>query len=157
MKDHIFVDALDSADSAENNSLVIPDTVKQQFLITLVKERLFTLSALLVTMSKRNSKVFVFMASGHMVEFHYQLFTNCLVKMPKNRGKLKNNENVEMSEDEDDEGSDGEDEEVVLDMPFFKLHGSMDQQQRKEVFQGFKASTKGVLLCTVSVVFPMYV
>lgn len=154
MKDHIFVDALGTNDSIENsNSFVIPDSVQQQFLITRVKERLFTLSALLISMCKRNSKVFVFMASGHMVDFHYQLFTECLLKMPKNRGKLKSGEVVILDEGGEDEDSEGE--EVVLDMPLFKLHGSMDQHQRKEVFQGFRAAKKGVLLCTVSV-FRLY-
>lgn len=150
MKDHVFVDALDGTDSAENSSnLVIPDTVEQQFIITQVKERLFTLSALLISMSKRNSKVFVFMASSHMVEFHHQLFSECLVKMPKSRGKLKSGDVVILNDgEEDDEDSEGE--EIVMDMPFFKLHGSMDQQERKEVFRGFRDSKKGVLLCTVS-------
>lgn len=88
------------------------------------------------------------MASGHMVDFHYQLFTECLLKMPKSRGKLKSGDVVILDEGGEDEDSEGE--EVVLDMPIFKLHGSMDQQQRKEVFQGFRACQKGVLLCTVS-------
>lgn len=152
MKEHIFIDALDDTNCSENTNLVIPDTVRQQFIITLVKERLFTLSAFLISLCKRNSKVFVFMASGHMVEFHYQLFTACLVKMPKNRGKLKSGNVVILDEGAEDQ-EDSEAEEVVLNTPFFKLHGSMDQQQRKEVFQEFRASSKGVLLCTVRNIF----
>lgn len=149
MKDHVFVDALDSVEN--NNGLLIPETVNQQYLITRVKERLFTLSALLISMCKNNSKVFVFMASGHMVDFHYQLFTECLLKIPKSKRKLKSGGVVILDDGGEDEDSD--DEEIVLDMPIFKLHGSMDQQQRKQVFQGFRSCQKGVLLCTVSALY----
>lgn len=150
MKNHEFVDALDKTSNSkmQSNTLIIPDTVKQEFIMTYVKHRLFTLSALIVAMSKKNSKVFVFMASTQMVDFHYDLFTRYLVNMPKNRGKLKTGNVVLL--DEDLETDSEEEEEAVLDMPIFKLHGSMDQKARKEVFTGFRAASKGVLLCTVS-------
>jgi ATP-dependent RNA helicase DDX31/DBP7 len=110
------------------------------------------LSAILLAKAKH--KVFVFMATSQMVDYHYDLFRKYLVNMPKNRGQMKIGE-VSLLENSDFEDSD-EEEEVVLDTEFFKLHGSMDQSKRKEVFSGFRAAKKGVLLCTVSVLC-MYV
>lgn len=152
MKNHVFIDALEEGSNVEilRNSLVIPDTVKQEFIMTYVKHRLFTLSALIVHMAKKNSKVFVFMASTQMVDFHYDLFIRYLINMPKNRGKLKTGNVVLLDEDPDMEDESEEEEEKVLDMPIFKLHGSMDQKARKEVFTAFRVASKGVLLCTVS-------
>lgn len=76
MKDHIYIDALDenvssNSNNTENDDFIIPTTVNQEFLVTYVKHRLFTLAALIMAKSKQNSKLFVFMASGQMVEFHY--------------------------------------------------------------------------------------
>lgn len=158
MQNHEFIDALDETNHADvqNNALIIPDTVKQQFIITYVKHRLFTLSALIVGLSKKNSKVFVFMASTQMVDYHYDLFTRYLVNMPKNRGKLKTGNVVLLDEDPEMDTDSEEEEEVVLDMPIFKLHGSMDQKARKEVFTAFRNATKGVLLCTVSLFCILY-
>lgn len=149
MKEHVYIDALDAhASKIIDESYVIPSTVKQEFIMTYVKHRLFTLSALIVAKSKVNSKLFIFMASGQMVEYHYELFTKFLAKLPKNRGKLKIGDVAILDEDEED--SDNE-EEIVLDTTFYKLHGSMDQKTRKEVFNQFRSAKKGVLLCTVSI------
>lgn len=150
MKDHTYIDALDESATVNPEHMVIPNTVKQKFIVTHVKHRLFTLSALLISKAKQSSKVFVFMATGQMVDYHYELFTKCLVKMPKNRGKLKNGDVVllnDVVQDSDDE------EEIALDVEFFKLHGSMDQSTRKNVFTRFRNAKKGVLLCTVSGLF----
>ncbi|CAH0552601.1 unnamed protein product [Brassicogethes aeneus] len=144
MKQHIYVDALDESSTVNPEHMVIPNTVKQEFVMTYVKHRLFTLSALLVAKAKSNSKVFVFMATAQMVEYHHELFTKYLLKMPVNRGKLKSGDVVLL--DNMDEGSD--EEEVAVDLNIFALHGSMDQNVRKEVFTSFRAAKKGVLLCT---------
>ncbi|KAI4457452.1 rna helicase [Holotrichia oblita] len=94
MKNHVYIDALvdqgnSTFSSGEIQDFIIPNTVKQEFMITFVKHRLFTLSALIVAKSKQNSKLFVFMASSHMVEFHYDLFTKYLRNMPKDRSVVK--------------------------------------------------------------------
>lgn len=147
MKDHIYIDALEESSHLNPEFLVIPSTVKQTFIVTHVKHRLFTLSALLLAQTKKSCKVFLFMGTSTMVDYHFELFTRLLVKMPKNRGKLKSGDVVlldTMEEDDDDE------EETVMDIDFFKLHGSMEQSSRKEVFTKFKASKAGILICTVS-------
>lgn len=147
MKEHVYVDALDESASINPEHMVIPNTVKQEFLMTYVKHRLFTLSALLVDKSKmKSSKIFVFMATSQMVDYHHELFTKYLLKMPVNRGKLKSGNVVVL---DGMEASDEEEEEIVLDLKLFKLHGNMDQSARKEVFTSFRAADKGVLICTV--------
>nr|XP_022905890.1 probable ATP-dependent RNA helicase CG8611 [Onthophagus taurus] len=149
MKDHVSIDALDETQNVNENDFIIPKTVTQECLIVPIKHRLFTLSSMIVSKSKKNAKIFIFMASTHMVEFHYELFSKHLVNMPKNRGRQKtmnfNGENVVVFDDSDDES---DDEELVVDVEFFKLHGNMDQKERKDVFVRFKNARKGVLICT---------
>ncbi|KAJ3641344.1 hypothetical protein Zmor_027856 [Zophobas morio] len=144
MKEHVYVDSLDDSPNVNPEHLVIPNTVTQEFIVTYAKHRLFTLSAVLLAKAKH--KVFVFMATSQMVDYHYELFTRCLARMPKNRGKLKIGD-VAILEDVEFEDSDDE-EEVVLETEFFKLHGSMEQSMRKEVFMRFRGAKRGVLLCT---------
>ena len=45
---------------------------------------------------------------------------------------------------------DNDDSDPLVDVEFFKLHGSMTQKERTEVFKTFRQATSGVLLCTVS-------
>ncbi|CAG9833384.1 unnamed protein product [Diabrotica balteata] len=143
MKEHVYIDALDEFTTQNPEMMVIPNTVQQKFIVTHVKHRLFTLSALILSQSKTNSKVFVFMGTSSMVDYHYELFTRYLVKMPRQRGQLTNNQVIVLEEDED-----SDDEEIVADVEIFKLHGNMDQSARKQVFTSFRAAKKGVLLCT---------
>ncbi|XP_044262559.1 probable ATP-dependent RNA helicase CG8611 [Tribolium madens] len=144
MKNHTYIDTLDDSPNINPDHMVIPNTVTQEFIMTHIKHRLFTLSALLLAKAKH--KVFVFMATSQMVDYHYELFMKYLAKMPKNRGKLKIG-NVTLLENENFEDSD-EEEQCVLDTEFFKLHGSMDQGIRKKVFTEFKAAKRGILLST---------
>ncbi|RZC34032.1 ATP-dependent RNA helicase -like, partial [Asbolus verrucosus] len=142
MKDHVYVDALDDSPGINPGHMVIPDTVKQEFVITYAKHKLFTLSAMLL--AKARHKVFVFMATTQMVDYHYDLFTKYLANMPKNRGKLKTGE-VAVLENSDFADS-GDEEEVVFEGEFFKLHGNMSQEARKEVFTAFRAAKRGILI-----------
>ncbi|XP_044757250.1 probable ATP-dependent RNA helicase CG8611 [Coccinella septempunctata] len=144
MKEHTYVDALDESTKINPEHMVIPSTVKQEYIITYVKHRLFTLCSILVAKSKKNCKILVFMATSQMVDFHHELFSKYLKVMPVNRGKLKSGNVLLMNEAVD---SDDEDEEVI-DAQFFKLHGSMEQARRKTEFLGFKKADKGILLCT---------
>lgn len=148
MKEHTYIDALEENSAVSPEVLIIPSTVNQKFIVTHTKHRLFTLSALLLAQAKAGSKVFVFMGTSTMVDYHYELFTKFLAKMPKNRGKLKSGDIVlleDMENDSDDEL------ETVINIDFFKLHGSMEQSARKEVFTKFRSAKAGILLCTVSI------
>ncbi|KAK9884665.1 hypothetical protein WA026_007507 [Henosepilachna vigintioctopunctata] len=145
MKDHIYIDALAEDLNINPNHMVIPKTVRQEYIITFVKHRLFTLASILVAKSKENCKILVFMATSQMVDFHYELFSKYLAILPFNRGKL-NSGNVVLLDDGLEDSDD--DEEVALDAQFFKLHGSMEQNKRKEQFSGFRKAKKGILICT---------
>ncbi|KAL3277301.1 hypothetical protein HHI36_012652 [Cryptolaemus montrouzieri] len=144
MKEHTYIDALDESSNINPDHMVIPKTVRQEYMITFVKHRLFTLASVLVAKSKENCKILVFMATSQMVDYHYQLFSNYLAKMPINRGKVKSGDVLLL-----DEGGESDDEEeIVMDAQFFKLHGSMEQSKRKEEFSGFRKAKRGILLCT---------
>nr|CAH7761989.1 unnamed protein product [Callosobruchus chinensis] len=146
MKEHTYIDTLDEFTSNfSQDVMIIPNTVKQKFVITHVKHRLFTLSAMLLSLANKCSKMFVFMGTSAMVDFHYELFTKYLAKMPANRGRMKSGDVLVLEGMEEDSD---EEQEEILDVEFFKLHGSMDQKARKEVFKGFREVKKGILLCT---------
>ncbi|KAK4883441.1 hypothetical protein RN001_006760 [Aquatica leii] len=146
LKNHVFIDALEEEISEDSpDRLLIPNTIEQSYILTPVKNRLVTLSAIIVAKCKQTSKVFVFMASTQMVEYYYELFSRCLLRMPLNRGQYATRAGL-LSGDGDD--SDLSDEEEVLSTQFFKLHGSMDQKIRKKVFTEFRAAKSGVLFCT---------
>ncbi|KAL1488392.1 hypothetical protein ABEB36_014866 [Hypothenemus hampei] len=146
MKDHVYIDAFDESETINPDHMVIPNTVKQEFILTFIKHRLVTLSVLLISKAKcSNSKTIVFMATTQMVDFHYDLFSHYLLKMPKNKGKLKVGD-VLLLDEIDIEDFEGEDQ--VLDIELFKLHGNMSQQERKTVFSDFRKTKKGILICT---------
>lgn len=147
MTNHVYIDALDESEAVNPDHMVIPNTVKQEFLLTFIKHRLVMLSAFLISKAKQNCKTIVFMATSQMVDFHHELFSKCLLKMPINKGKLKQGHVLLLDEVELD---DSDDEEVVLDVELFRLHGNMSQQERKTVFSGFRTAKKGILICTVS-------
>ncbi|ERL88297.1 hypothetical protein D910_05684 [Dendroctonus ponderosae] len=133
MKDHVYIDALDDSFTLNPQHMVIPQTVKQEFVVTFIKHRLVMLAATLISKAQHTGKTIVFMATTQMVEFHHQLFSKYLLNMPVVRGQPD---------------FDSDDEEPALDVELFKLHGNMDQKERKEVFNGFRAATKGILICT---------
>lgn len=161
MKDYVYIDPLNTDPNIDLNQLqedhgstevVVPESVVQQFVVTDVKTRLVVLAAFIVNKAaEKNCKMFVFMASRPMVEFHEQLFKKCLIKRPKKERKT-NNVMISMDEDESDDASDSDtEEENVLDLEIFKLHGSMDQKERTLIFKAFRAAKKGVLFCTVNI------
>lgn len=71
----------------------------------------------------------VFVATQDMVDYYTEILSTVLGK----------------PQDADDEDSD-----PLVDIEFFKLHGSMSQKDRTEVFKAFRVARSGVLICTVS-------
>lgn len=69
------------------------------------------------------------MATQDMVDYHTEILSSVLTKPT----------------DEDDDDSD-----PLVVMEFFKLHGSMTQKERIEIFKTFRQAKSGILLCTVS-------
>lgn len=71
----------------------------------------------------------IFMATQDMVDYHTEILSSVLTKPI----------------DENDDDSD-----PLVVMEFFKLHGSMTQKERIEIFKTFRQAKSGILLCTVS-------
>lgn len=72
------------------------------------------------------------MATQDMIDFHTDVLSSVLT-------------NITEEEDEDEHS------DPLVDIEFFKLHGSMTQHERTEVFKSFRSANSGVLLCTVSI------
>ncbi|XP_065058799.1 probable ATP-dependent RNA helicase DDX31 [Rhopilema esculentum] len=107
---------------AEGKTFLVPDTLKQYFIIAPAKLRLVSLMACLLKFGfqDENGKVIVFFSSKVSTELHSQLLDSEPMK-----------------------------ELVSTDLSdVFKLHGDMKSSERKDIFQKFKKSKKGILLCT---------
>ncbi|XP_076232375.1 ATP-dependent DNA helicase DDX31 isoform X2 [Calliopsis andreniformis] len=112
-----------------NEDLVVPQSVAQTYIVTPPKLRMVTLSAYIAgkCQSHGQHKILIFMATQDMVDYHTEILSSVLGKPV----------------DEEDEDSD-----PLVDVEFFKLHGSMTQKERTEVFKTFREARSGVLLCT---------
>lgn len=109
----------------------IPKQLRQLFVEVPAKQRLVALAAALRHSTHARGqgpcKVVVFLSSCDGVEFHHRLLTG-----PALQGL----------------GSDLDDESPLLDCPVWKLHGSMLQSIRTQVFVDFSKCKRGVLICT---------
>lgn len=120
LQNPIQIDAADSTDIHNTtDSLVIPDSLKQHFIVTPPKLRLVALASFILGKCQNvnedeESKMLVFMATQDMADYHTELLSTVL------------GENI----------------------AFFKLHGSMSQSERTEVFKTFRSVKSGVLICT---------
>lgn len=112
-----------------NEDLVVPQSVMQTYIVTPPKLRMVTLSAYIAgkCQSHGQHKVLVFMATQDMVDYHTEILSSVLGKPV---------------DDED------EDSGPLVDVEFFRLHGSMTQKERTDTFKTFREARSGVLLCT---------
>lgn len=99
----------DSHDAIEesfaNENIVIPEKVIQKYILVAPKLRLVTLSGLIAKETsdgKKSSKILVFLATEHLVDFHYDLMTETLTKK---------------CIDSDDENDDGDDADENMALP----------------------------------------
>ena len=109
-------------DNVHASKLVIPDSLRQHFVIVPGKLRLMALTAFILqtALIEGTGKMIVFLSSRKSVEFHHQVLSSILIP------------------------------DYISDEHFriFKLHGRMLQQERHEMFQKFKESNRGVLIST---------
>lgn len=136
------------------DQLSIPDSVFQSYVVMPPKLRLVTLSSYIIAKANKNCKILVFMATQDMIDFHTELLNAVLVKGDNDRD-LGDEEEKEVGESDGENSvkiEDSDDEEVhgLVNVQIFKLHGSMSQQERTEVFKTFRGVKTGVLFCTVS-------
>ncbi|XP_056397163.1 probable ATP-dependent RNA helicase DDX31 isoform X2 [Hyla sarda] len=100
----------------------LPEKLRQHVVVVPSKLKLVTLSAFILGKWKSNPKpkMIVFFPSCELVEFHHTLLSRVLPLPAPDK-----------------------DQKVIL-----RLHGSMDQEERTDVFQQFTAVQAGILLCT---------
>ncbi|XP_063972541.1 probable ATP-dependent RNA helicase DDX31 [Diachasmimorpha longicaudata] len=136
MTDPVFIDAAEEnlrkvggSLTDINEDLVVPQSVTQSYVVTPPKLRMITLCAYIAgrCQTPGQHKILVFMATQDMIDFYAEIFPLVLRKS---------------TDDEDD------DSEALVDVEFFKLHGSMSQKERTEIFKTFRQARSGVLLCT---------
>ena len=104
----------------------LPVGLKNHFVFVAPKLRLVTLAAFILHKALKDpaTKALIFMTCQTSVDFHYELFNKVLKELVKKSDCLK-------------------------PLEFHKLHGSMDQKQRSQVFKDFRdPNTTGILLAT---------
>ncbi|XP_046818034.1 probable ATP-dependent RNA helicase DDX31 isoform X1 [Vespa crabro] len=136
MHNPVFVDAakenlvtIDEDEDQINEDFVVPQSVRQYYIVTPPKLRMVTLSAYIIDRCKQSghNKMLVFMATQDMVDYYTEILSAVLTKQ----------------RDEEDEDSD-----PLINVEFLKLHGNMSQKERMEVFKNFRLTNSTVLLCT---------
>ncbi|XP_075434866.1 ATP-dependent DNA helicase DDX31 isoform X2 [Ascaphus truei] len=106
------------------SSFAMPEKLHQYAVVVPSKLKLVTLAAFILGKWKfdKNQKIIVFFPSCELVEFHHTLLSSVLA--PRGPDSQKDC------------------------MAFLRLHGSMEQEERTDVFQRFAAASAGILLCT---------
>jgi len=154
-----FVDAASDDPANDIKDLVTPENLKQTFLLVPAKLRLVALGAFVLwkCQQSKNKKMLVFLPTQDMVDF-YTKFLEIILWGEKGEDI---NDAVE-----DDTEEITEDAKLLMGDKYFdkkvkqklkgldqtirllKLHGSMKQADRLSVFQDFRSSSSGVLMCT---------
>lgn len=120
-----FVDTCENLDTIDGQHMyTLPENLKQHYCVVPAKLRILTLTGFLFKHCsyEGSSKVLVFMSSQDVVDFHHTLFNSVL--------------NPLLTKSD------------LTQITFFKLHGSMDQSERVQIFAQFRQAKNGVLLCT---------
>ena len=166
MKHPVFIDAAteesDLNDSSER-SLTTPENLKQNFIIVPAKLRLVVLATFVLwkcRYSAQPRKILIFMPTQDSVDYHCELLGRCLnIPNTKRRTNDINDEENELTSDAkeflganklNDTDIDENKVNTLKQIKMFKLHGSMSQKDRMEVFNKFRGadSDGSVLLCT---------
>lgn len=116
-----------------SDSFVLPESLKQYFVITPCKLRLVLLLVFILAKCKKElkTKMIVFVSTQYGVEFLYRLVTY-----------------LASDHKSDSEVEDEEDKEVKTSLNVYRLHGDMSQKDRTLTFHDFCSNNSGVLLCT---------
>ena len=135
LKDPLLVDM--NEDGAHRNDgksaaelAQVPTSLVQHCMVTHRKERLTTLCAFIlrqVHRSRRNSKMMLFVSCRAQVDYLHSLLTS--ISWPP-------------------QGKQGEAATAALGTKFWKLHGSIGQNERRQTVVEFSKSKGGVLICT---------
>ena len=140
--------------------------MKQNFIIVPAKLRLVVLASFILwkcRFATSPRKILIFLPTQDSVDYHCELFDRCLnngecEETAEPPSKYGNNELTDDAKDVLGENADELDDSMEersrrngsMDIKLFKLHGSMIQKDRMDVFKKFRASESdgGILLCT---------
>ena len=161
----VFIDAAVSTDdtAADVKDLVTPENLNQTFLLVPAKLRLVALGAFVLwkCQQSKNKKMLIFFPTQDMVDFYIKYLEIILW------GEKEKSSSESILESGEEITSDakkllGEQSKLFDPKPnlssthsglnssvkLLKLHGNMKQNERLSVFQDFRKSPAGVLLCT---------
>ena len=155
----VFIDAAATDDITKDKDLVTPENLNQTFLLVPAKLKLVALAGFVLWKCQlsKNKKMLIFFPTQDMVDFYTKLLEITLwgesEKSPTE--KVISEEDHVLTEDAKllvgQEKLFKETEKVPepeKSVKLLKLHGNMKQQERLTVFQQFRGSSSGVLLCT---------
>ncbi|XP_056113316.1 probable ATP-dependent RNA helicase DDX31 [Rhinichthys klamathensis goyatoka] len=116
-----------AAPQALSDSYAVPERLQQHVVVVPSKLHLVCLAAFILTKCKfeQRQKLIVFISSCEAVEFLLTLFTAVLCENPSTTSTKRTSY-----------------------LNFYRLHGSMRQEERTEMFQEFSQCKTGILLCT---------
>ncbi|KAI9319299.1 P-loop containing nucleoside triphosphate hydrolase protein [Dichotomocladium elegans] len=135
---------------AEDTKYSTPSQLKQSYSIVSAKLRLVSLvtmlrSSFFNTRTPKARKVIVFFSSIDSTDFHFDLLANAA----KERKQQTFQEDYG---DKDEEKTKkviiSEQASLVGNIPLYRLHGDMKQNERKETYESFGRAKTGILLCT---------
>ena len=163
MKHPVFIDAAeedsDNKESSER-SLTTPENLKQNFIIVPAKLRLVVLASFVLwkcRFSSQPRKVLIFMPTQDSVDYHSELLGRCLNSTSsktesENTSDQENEFTTEAKEFLKAENAPSNESKSsnFKDIELFKLHGSMSQKDRMDVFKKFRGteSNGSILICT---------
>jgi len=153
-----YVDGASDDSNKEEKDLVTPENLKQTFLLVPAKLRLVALGAFVLWKcgQSKDKKMLVFLPTQDMVDFYLRFLEIILLGDTSESSDEDDLEEDEMTEEAKlVMNSRGDKEETKKKSPglqpgvkLLKLHGNMKQADRLKVFQDFRSSSSGVMLCT---------
>ncbi|OQR79800.1 putative ATP-dependent RNA helicase DDX31-like [Tropilaelaps mercedesae] len=120
LNDPVVVDATNECENALDN-FVLPETLEQTFMVCPTKLYLVALSSLVARGAIQKDKIIVFLPTQGVVDFYLNLFSGVMAEAFLEAGYKVN---------------------------FYRLHGTMSQTDRTEVFNQFRGRESGVLFTT---------
>ena len=141
-------------------TLTTPENLQQTYAIVPAKLRLVTLASFVLWKCRftKPRKILVFCSTQDMVDFHLELFERCLNRL-QDENDIEDNSEDDLEITEDAKAMMPEKAKNILKkkeqkwsskkkIELLKLHGSMAQKDRTQVFKKFRDAISGVLFCT---------
>ena len=159
----VFIDAAAVSNASDVKDIVTPENLNQTFLLVPAKLRLVALGAFVLwkCQQSKNKKMLVFFPTQDMVDFYTKYLEIVLwgeAEEKTSEDVLRGGEEItpearmvlgddcKLLDTVNETSSAGAG--LAKTVKLLKLHGNMKQNERLQVFQDFRKSPSGVLLCT---------